>query len=337
VFLFASSAGAQLTPDRVYYGVDRTIPMTVTAPGAGAGELEVRLLTAANEAVATASAAEGGVDLAALFPTLWTDKVNEVRYAQLFAGDQPIGPGVVLQPMTSPDTAAILDPRNLQPTADPRAGRVTFESDRQRILHDAGVAPSPDRPVTYSGVRAWVDRHVILSTSEGEIEIAVRPDAAPNTAWNFVMLAEGGLYTGIEIHRVINALPSTGAPFVIQAGDPTGTGAGGPGFFVDLEKSDLPHDYGVVSMARSGNPNSNGSQFFICLSREGTSFLDGNYTAFAEVVRGVEAIDAIASTPTGENDRPVDPPLIESARTVPAPPRGEGPPRVTRPEGDGQR
>jgi peptidyl-prolyl cis-trans isomerase B (cyclophilin B) len=125
------------------------------------------------------------------------------------------------------------------------------------------------------------------------------------------------------VHRVVAAL-ANGSPFVIQAGDPTGTGAGGPGYNFDLEKSTLPHDYGVVSMARSSDPNSNGSQFFICLSRSGTAFLDGRYTAFGEAVRGADAITAIKDVEVGQNDRPVDPPLINSARTVPAPPFGTG-------------
>ena len=336
VALAAASASAQLTPDRVYYGVDRTIPMTVAIPSGVDGDPEVALLRPNNTTVATASVVAGRVDLAALFATLWTDKIDEVRYAQLTVGGSPVGPGVVLQPLTSPDTAQLLDPQTLAPAANPRAGRVTFESQRLEVLHNAGVAPSPDRRVTFSGLRAWVDRHVVLETSEGPIEIAMRPDAAANTAWNFITLAEGGFYTGIQVHRVVAALPN-GNPFVIQAGDPTGTGTGGPGFFVDLERSDLPHDYGVVSMARSGDPNSNGSQFFICLRREGTNFLDGNYTSFAEVVRGVDAITAITAVETGANDRPVNPPVIESARTIPAPPRGEGPARVQRPDASGER
>jgi peptidyl-prolyl cis-trans isomerase B (cyclophilin B) len=337
VSVLGASAFGQLTPDRLYYGVDRTIPMTVAVPESVDGEVMIKLLSAPDASVlAEAAAAEGGVDLAALFPTLWTDKVDEVRYAQLAVGGRLIGPSVVLQPLTSPDTATIVDPQSLQPVANPRAGRVLFDSQRMERMHEAGFAPSPDRAVTYSGLRAWVDRHVILETSEGEIEIAMRPDAAPNTCWNFIVLAEGGFYTGIEVHRIVAALPN-GAPFVIQAGDPTGSGSGGPGYFVDLENSDLQHDYGVVSMARSGNPNSNGSQFFICLSREGTSFLDGNYTAFAEVISGVPAIEAIRSVETGEGDRPVEPPLIVSARTVPAPARGEGPGRVSAPSAEGER
>ncbi|MEM1183463.1 MAG: peptidylprolyl isomerase [Planctomycetota bacterium] len=333
--VLVSSGMAQLRPDRTFYGLDRTIPMQATDPGGFDGGMSIRLLTPSNDEVAMAPVVAGGVDLAALFPTLWTDKVNEVRYAQLAIGGEPVGPAVVLQPMTSPDTASLLDPQTLSPAANPRAGRVTFESRRMEILHQAGVAPSAERPITFSGLRAWVDRHVVLETSKGEIEIALRPDVAPNTCWNFVVLAEGGFYTSIEVHRIVAALPN-GYPFVIQAGDPTGTGSGGPGYFIDLENSDLPHDYGVVSMARSGNPNSNGSQFFICLSREGTKALDGSYTAFAEVVRGVATISAISAAEV-DNSRPLNPPLIDTARTIPAPPRGTGPARVSAPGADTQR
>ncbi len=323
-------ACAQLTPDRVYYGVDRSMPMTVAVPEGAEGEVSIRLLSAPSaQSVEEAAAAEGGVDLATLFPSLWTEKRRSVVWAQLYVGDVPVGAGVVLQPMISPDVAELIDPRTGAPAQDPRSAEVYFESDMLRAMFEQNMVQSPDRRVTYSGIRAWADRNVVLETSAGEIVIRTRPDAAPNTSFNFIQLAEGGLYTGIEVHRVVAALPN-GAPFVIQAGDPTGTGAGGPGFFVDLEKSNLPHDYGVVSMARSSSPNSNGSQFFICLSREGTAFLDGRYTAFGQVISGADAVTRIAGVEVGEGDRPVEPPVIESARTVPAAPYGTGPAPITR-------
>ncbi len=88
---------------------------------------------------------------------------------------------------------------------------------------------------------------------------------------------------------------------------------------VDLEKSTLPHDFGVLSMARAADPDSNGSQIFVCLSREGTSFLDGRYTAFAQAISGADVIRAIAKAPVDQNDRPIDPPMILSAHARPSP------------------
>lgn len=101
----------------------------------------------------------------------------------------------------------------------------------------------------YSGVREYVEKHIVWDASEGEIEFQLRPDQAPNTCWNYMQLVGGGFYTDIIFHRIINRLPSNGKRFVAQVGDPTSTGGGGPGYFVDLEASRLPHDFGVLSMA----------------------------------------------------------------------------------------
>ena len=130
---------------------------------------------------------------------------------------------------------------------------------------------------------------------------------------------EGGFYREIEIHRVVDRLDS-GERFVAQVGDPTATGNGGPGFDFDLEKSTLAHDFGVLSMARAGNPDTNGSQVFVALGRPGTARLDGRYAAFGELVSGPDALNAIATVPVDENDRPLDAVLLREARSVPAPP-----------------
>jgi peptidyl-prolyl cis-trans isomerase B (cyclophilin B) len=176
-----------------------------------------------------------------------------------------------------------------------------------------------------SGVRIYPDRDVILETSMGGLRIVLRPDMAPNTAWNFRQLAGGGFYEGVIFHRIV-PYDREGRPFVIQAGDPTGGGSGGPGYWLPLERSGLAHDFGVVSMARDVPPDSTGSQFFICLSRAGTARLDGNYTAFAEVVLGRETILSIAEVELADAaaGRPVDPPVIEGVTQVSAPPRIPG-------------
>jgi peptidyl-prolyl cis-trans isomerase B (cyclophilin B) len=99
---------------------------------------------------------------------------------------------------------------------------------------------------------------------------------------------------------------------------------------IDLENSDLPHDFGVISMARTADPNTNGSQIFLCLSRARTAMLDGKYVAFGVTVRGADALRELGAVPV-QGDRPVDPPMLKSARLVDAPPYGKGPGPVTDP------
>lgn len=128
------------------------------------------------------------------------------------------------------------------------------------------------------------------------------PDVAPNTVNNFISLVKKGFYDGLIFHRVI-------AGFMIQGGDPTGTGTGGPGYRIKGEfrgngvPNSLRHDRGVLSMARAYDPNSAGSQFFI-MHREGF-YLDGQYAAFGRVTEGMDVVDEIATTRTGRGDRPV--------------------------------
>ena len=293
----ASVATAQLTPDKTYYGINRPMAMTVAAPaGVDADGLSVALLRAVSaEVVESAPVAAGRVDLAALFPVLWSRQEAPLLYAQLMAGDEKIGPAVVLAPMMTPPTAVIV------PGVRPG---VRWEAS-QRV---------------YTGVKAWVDRDIVMETSEGTIRFRMRPDQAPNTCMEIMALADGGFYEGIIFHRII---PN----FVVQAGDPIGQGVGGSGKMFDLEPSALPHDFGVLSMARTSDPNTNGSQFFVCLSRQGTQSLDGQYCAFGEAIEGAEAIRAIAAVPVEpRSGRPTgDAPRIISARLEDAAPYGTGP------------
>ena len=307
------------------------MPVVVQAPDGFAGEVEIELRERGRAAaVETAPGAVGRVDLAALFPSLWRTSSPRTLYAQLLLDGEPVGAPLVLQPMLTPNYAMNMSEQNpMLPVIG--KGRVMFEDERVALRHQSGLSEVAEREVVYSGIRAYIDKHVVLETSEGEIRFRLRPDAAPNTAFNFRSLVEGGFYTDIIFHRVVATLPS-GAPFVIQTGDPSGAGSGGPGYYIDLEPSTLRHDFGVLSMARSEDPNSNGSQVFICLSRAGTAHLDGRYTAFAEAISGAEVIQRIARVEVGENDRPIDPPLIIRARLVDAPPFGQEPDRVTPPE-----
>ncbi len=136
------------------------------------------------------------------------------------------------------------------------------------------------------------------------------PEIAPNTVANFVNLVERGFYDGLIFHRVIPG-------FMIQGGDPNGTGMGGPGYSIKGEfrqngfDNNLKHARGVLSMARSMMPNSAGSQFFIM--HQNSPHLDGAYAAFGQVTDGMEAVDKIAATRVGAQDRPVAEQRIKKA------------------------
>ncbi|MBC8309780.1 MAG: peptidylprolyl isomerase [Planctomycetes bacterium] len=173
-----------------------------------------------------------------------------------------------------------------------------------------------------SGWRVYLDQDAIIETSDGDIRISLRPDVAPNTVWNFRELALGGFYQNTSFHRIV-PMTSKGHPFVIQGGDPTGTGSGGPGFWLPIEESTLQHDFGVISMARASDPDSAGSQFFLCLSREGTARLDGQYCSFGETIEGEDVIRKIAATPLSNpaSGKPVNPPQIKRVTLVSAEPK----------------
>jgi peptidyl-prolyl cis-trans isomerase B (cyclophilin B) len=127
----------------------------------------------------------------------------------------------------------------------------------------------------------------VISTEHGDITVELWNDVAPKHVENFLKLGRDGFYSNLTFHRVIPG-------FVIQGGCPRGDGTGGPGWNVDAEFNDRKHVEGTLSMARSTDPNSAGSQFFICLSREQCQHLDGQYTAFGQVIDGIDAVRAIA-------------------------------------------
>ncbi len=145
----------------------------------------------------------------------------------------------------------------------------------------------------------------------GIIKAELYPEVAPNTVANFVNLVASGFYDGLIFHRVIPG-------FMIQGGDPQGTGMGGPGYTIKGEfarngfkQNTLKHTRGVLSMARSMMPNSAGSQFFIMHAN--APHLDGDYAAFGIVLEGMDVVDRIANTPTGFQDRPVQDQRIKRA------------------------
>jgi peptidyl-prolyl cis-trans isomerase B (cyclophilin B) len=148
-----------------------------------------------------------------------------------------------------------------------------------------------------------------MNTTAGTIAIELFDDAAPKTVENFRKLAGDGFYDGIIFHRVI-------PDFMIQGGCPQGTGTGGPGYTFEDEFNEHKVVRGALAMANAG-PNTNGSQFFI-VTADSAPWLDGKHTVFGQVTAGMEAVDAIESLPTGRNDRPTDPPAIESIELDPA-------------------
>src|SRR5947209_15292980 len=143
-----------------------------------------------------------------------------------------------------------------------------------------------------------------LHTNHGAITIELYPDAAPKTVENFTKLAGEGFYDGVVFHRII-------PDFMIQGGDPTGTGRGGPGYTFEDEPNEHRVVRGALAMANAG-PNTNGSQFFIVTADE-ASWLDGKHTVFGRVVEGMDVVDAISQVPRDASDCPEQPVTIERA------------------------
>ncbi len=156
-----------------------------------------------------------------------------------------------------------------------------------------------------------VSKHtkVALETNKGTIVLEIYTGEMPITAGNFVKLVEQGFYDGIIFHRVISG-------FMIQGGDPTGTGMGGPGYKIKDEFTGTNldrNDRGTISMANAG-PNTGGSQFFINLADN--NFLDGKHPVFGKVIEGLEVVDSIAGVETDSEDRPLEEVIIISAKVI---------------------
>ena len=150
---------------------------------------------------------------------------------------------------------------------------------------------------------------VELDTSEGTIRLELMPDVAPGHVKNFLGLAKSGFYDNGSFHRIIEG-------FMIQGGCPEGTGFGGPGYNIDAEFNKTPHEAGVLSMARSANPNSAGSQFFICLER--VPHLDRQYSVFGKTAdqKSLDVVRKIGDSKTDAQDRPQQEVKIKKARVV---------------------
>ena len=180
-----------------------------------------------------------------------------------------------------------------------------------KIVAPVSVANPSTPPAAATGEVA------VVTTSEGVMVLEFYPDVAPKHVENFKTLAKKGFYDGTCFHRVIPG-------FMIQGGDPNSKdesakgswGMGGPGTTVNAEFNAKHHARGILSMARSSDPNSGGSQFFICHADAGQ--LDGQYTVFGNLIKGFDVLDKIATTPTEGSDRPVKRMNIESVKIVPA-------------------
>ena len=144
-----------------------------------------------------------------------------------------------------------------------------------------------------------------LQTNKGTIELELFDDDAPRTVENFRSLAGKGFYDGVIFHRVI-------PDFMIQGGDPTGTGSGGPGYTFEDEFNDNKIVRGALAMANAG-PNTNGSQFFI-VTAAATPWLDGAHTGFGRVIDGEDVVETLGTTPTGPGDRPREPQRLNTVR-----------------------
>lgn len=175
----------------------------------------------------------------------------------------------------------------------------TDQSAEQKTENEQ-TTPSGEHPIVTMNVEG-----------EGKVLIELYPDVAPNTVNNFISLVEDGFYDGLIFHRVIPG-------FMIQGGDPEGTGMGGPGYSIKGEfnsndfANNLEHERGVISMARSQAPDSAGSQFFIMT--DNSPHLDGDYAAFGKVIEGMDVVDKIVSVERDNADKPLEDQVIESMK-----------------------
>ena len=189
----------------------------------------------------------------------------------------------------------------------------------------AATAPAPaaasaqeEKPMSY-----YQDKVAELHTTQGEIDIRFFPDVAPNHVRNFIDLAEKGFYNGTKFHRVIPGFMVQGGDPNTVSGDPSTWGTGGSPNKVKAEFNSVHHRRGIVSMARTSDPDSASSQFFIMVADAPS--LDNQYSVFGEVTKGMSVVDKIVSAPRGPNDRPYNPTTIENVTIRPAKENEKGP------------
>ena len=176
-----------------------------------------------------------------------------------------------------------------------------------------GNSKKKDVEAALEGVDFTKNKYQVeFDTSHGKILLDTWPDVAPGHVRNLIGLAKIGFYDQVQFHRVISG-------FVIQGGCPKGNGTGGPGYNINAEFNPRKHEAGVLSMARTSDPNSAGSQFFLCLGR--VPHLDNQYTGFGKAAdaASLEVIMAIGKLPTDDSDRPLEPVTIKTAKVIQSP------------------
>lgn len=361
VMCFNSAAvyAGPLNPQRLYVGINQAMVVKIDRP-ADAASVRLALLDAGGRVISRSGAIEGGsVSVDQVLAGVWsgrdgsTAEVSGTPTTGMGPADQAIAArGVVYVQMEVGRDVAVKGGGGgegeekkreftmegaalvLQPMVSPARGEVRAGAGVAGAVGGAGgvemVFPKQKQATVscFSGYRVYVDGVVRMKTGAGELTIKLRPDMAPNTAWNFRHLAESGFYDGTDFHRVVPVGRVSGKGFVVQGGDPTSTGEGTPGYDIAFEPTALKHDFGVVSMARDAEANTAGAQFFICLSREETARLDGLYCAFGQLVEG-ESVRTLRAIESGKllpgGDRPEKPVKIERAWVEDAPPRDKQP------------
>ena len=212
-------------------------------------------------------------------------------------------------------------------SADNKAAQTGNQSQKQDQVTKQETPPPAAKPAG-QGIKWPLDYPVagdsvaVLTIEQGgkplgEIVLEFYPDKAPNHVRNFKYLAETGYYDGTKFHRVIKGFMVQGGDPNSKAGDPATWGTGGPGWTLNQEFNPTPHTKGVLSMARTNDPNSAGSQFFICHGEPRN--LDNQYTVFGNTIKGLDVVDKIAETPCGGPQRstPETPVVVKSVKVVP--------------------
>lgn len=230
----------------------------------------------------------------------------------LIAGCAAEAPKTVDTPKTEPAAAAPAAQETPAATQEPAKKDVPVD----QLINadgkiDAGLpkTASPGAKMPKDG-----DDIAIITTNQGRIVVKFFPEKAPNHVKNFLDLAGSKFYDGTKFHRVIPGFMIQGGDPNTKSGAPETWGMGGPDKRVNAEFNDVPHTPGILSMARSGDPNSGGSQFFIMHAAYPS--LNGQYSVFGQVIEGMDIVDKIAKTPTGAQDRPTTNMVIEKVEAV---------------------
>ena len=346
--LAASHAPAGPVPEHPYLTIASamnlsvgTTPTPSSAPRPGAkptdpsadSPVHLALIDPAdNRRLDDAFAPAGCIDAAWAFPALVRSPPQQAVLMQELSGDMPIGAALVLIPLwTSAPTRTALEAQVMQAFLDADRTRLeqllSLSDSVKQAMADTPARLEPARRA-FTGYLAVEDRRILLETSLGEIELALRWDQAPLAAARFLRLVDAGFYDGAPLHRVVGA-GADGLPVLVQGGDPSGTGLGGCGERLAFEPTTIAQGFGIVSAARApDDPESASSQFVITLGSASGRAMQGKYAAFAVVTRGAAVLERMAALavgprdpddPLSPRDRPLAAPVIVHARNTSAP------------------